>query len=185
MGAARDIEGLPLRDASTAPVAGKLESSTSGRFTMMLSGVRQADQSGAVEERRKAFANSHHRERLRVERRSAANSSIVCSGPHVWDRDRRVPRSRLLFLDEFAQPQQRPVPLRRDLLEIAADLTEPLRLQLPDALASGPIAAHQSGAFKAGSRQSATMLLRFGDETSRGFERARRNRGTGIHLGRF
>ena len=60
---------------------------------------------------------------------------------------------------ECAEALKRHVPLRRDFLEIALDVGEPFGLQLPDALAPGSGAAHQSGALK-----SAQML---GDRLAR------------------
>src|SRR5580658_4286363 len=53
-----------------------------------------------------------------------------------------------LFFDETAQPFQRLVPLRRDLLEGAADFGQALRLELPDPFAPGAAAAQESGAFE-------------------------------------
>jgi hypothetical protein len=56
--------------------------------------------------------------------------------------------SRLLFFHEGTQTLKRRVPLIRDSIKVTASFGEPRPLKLPDALATGPSAAHQSGSFK-------------------------------------
>src|SRR5947209_12500391 len=62
--------------------------------------------------------------------------------------------ARDLLLDEALQALQGVVPLPRDPVEVVARIGEPLRLQLPDVLASAAVAADE-----AGPRQHVQVLL--------------------------
>jgi hypothetical protein len=53
-------------------------------------------------------------------------------------------KSRRSVLDEFTQPRESGVPLPGDQIEVAADILEPLLIQLPDALAAAPSATHET-----------------------------------------
>jgi hypothetical protein len=54
----------------------------------------------------------------------------------------------LLGRDEGTETRNRLVPLRRDLIQITANVREALGPELPNTLAAGPSATHQSGALK-------------------------------------
>jgi hypothetical protein len=60
----------------------------------------------------------------------------------------RICRSLPLCFDEGTETRNRLVPLRRDLIQITANVREALGPELPNTLAAGPSATHQSGALK-------------------------------------
>src|SRR6266700_305428 len=61
---------------------------------------------------------------------------------------RRCRASWLVGFHQSAQARKRPVPLIRDFIQVAASLREPPGLELPDTLAAGAAAAHQSGSLE-------------------------------------